>query len=271
MAKLPSYEGLTALVTGASSGMGRILARRLAEKGANLVLVARRKWLLESLAEEIEASGRQAMVAPCDVSDRSGMRAVGEQALKRFGAVDLLVNNAGYGHHRPFLRWDLDDQERMMRVNFLGSLYLTHQLAPSMVARRRGWIVFIASGAGRIGVPDESAYSASKFAMVGLAETLMMELAPHGVHVLTVYPGAVRTSFFDDEAWARMAPVEKRLMLEPEPVVEAILRALEKGKQELTLPRTVALGYVARALVPRLQRYGTARVTLGALAKQERA
>ncbi|MDX2171144.1 MAG: SDR family NAD(P)-dependent oxidoreductase, partial [Deltaproteobacteria bacterium] len=204
---------------------------------------------------------------PCDVADRDAVFATAAAAHAQLGSLDLLVNNAGYGHHRPFLDWDLDDMERMLRVNFLGSLYFTKALAPAMAAQRRGWLVFIASVAGRIGVPDESAYAASKFAMVGLAEALSIELEDAGVHVLTVCPGAIRTPFFDAEALARMPPVARRSMVEPEALVDAIMQALAAGRYELTYPRFIAAGYVTKALAPGIMRRNIKRTTIDAVKK----
>jgi short-subunit dehydrogenase len=267
MARLTSYRGKTALVTGASSGIGRLLALRFAKEGARLVLVARREAELQQLANEIERGGGQAFVLPCDVGDRAQVFAAAEQALSRAGAIDILVNNAGYGHHRRFLEWDLDDMERMMRVNFLGTLYWTKALLPHMVERGSGWIVMIASVAGKLGVPEESAYAASKFAQVGLAEALSYEVEDAGVHVLTVCPGAINTPFFDAEALERMPPVSKRLMIQPEQLIDAIIAALARGKYEITVPRFIATGYFARLLAPGFMRRNTKRTTIDAVDK----
>ena len=269
--KLTSYEGLTVLVTGASSGIGRLLALRFAREGARVALVARRVGELEAVAEEIGRAGTEALVLPCDVSDRSQVFGAAEQALARFGSIDVLVNNAGYGHHRRFLDWDLDDMERVMRVNYLGALYWTRALLPQMVERRRGWIVFMASLAGRIAVPEESAYVASKFATVGLSEALSIELEDEGVHVLTVCPAIVRTDFFDEEALTNMPPVSKRTMMEPEQLVDAVMKALAQGKHEITVPRNLAVAYVVRAIAPGFMRRNVKRSTLGALAKARAA
>jgi short-subunit dehydrogenase len=268
MARLTSYKGKTAVVTGASSGIGRALALRLAREGARVALVARRETELRAVAAEIESRGGQALVLLCDVAERAQVFAAAEQALQQFGAVDLLVNNAGYGHHRPFLDWDLDDMERMLRVNFLGTVYWTKALLPHMVERHSGWIVMIASVAGKLGVPDESAYAATKFAQVGLAEALSLEVEDAGVHVLTVCPGTINTPFFDAEALERMPPVAKRLMIEPEPLVDAIIAALARGKHEITVPRVIALGYIVRVLAPGFMRRNTKRTTLSGRAKQ---
>ena len=250
MARLEDFTGRTALITGASSGIGRLLALRIATAGARVGLVSRREPELEALAEEIRAGGGEAIPLVCDVADRQQALTTAKKAVEALGRIDVLVNNAGYGHHRRFLDWDLEDMERVMRVNFLGTLYFTKALLPAMVERGRGWLVFIASAAGRIAPADETAYAASKHAMVGLAGSLSLEVEDAGVHVLTVCPGAIRTPFFDDEALARLPAVARRQMAEPEDLVEAIMDALARGKRELTFPRWIASGYVAQALAP---------------------
>jgi short-subunit dehydrogenase len=263
MPRLTSYRGLNALVTGASSGIGRLLALRLAGGGARVALVARREEELRSLAVEIEDNGGKAFMLPCDVGDREQALAAAAAAVGQLGSVDLLVNNAGYGHHRRFLEWELEDMENMMRVNYLGSLYFTKALLPQMVERGRGWLVFIASVAGRIAPPDESAYVASKFAMVGLAASIGLEIEDAGIHVLTVCPGTIRTDFFDDEALSRMPAVAKWQMAEPEGLVDAILSALAKGKRQLTYPKWIASAYPVQALLPGIMRRGMKRATIG--------
>ena len=261
MSKLTSMRGVRALITGASSGIGRSLALRLAREGASLALVARRADELERAAEEIRAAGGRACVLPCDVAERNQVAATASAALEALGGVDLLVNNAGYGHHRRFLDWDVSDMERMMRVNYLGALYFTKVLLPQMVERGRGWLVFVSSVAGRLGVPEESAYAASKFAMVGLAEALSFEVEDAGVHVLTVCPGVIRTPFFDAEALERMPAAAKRGMVEPEALCDAILQALSRGARELTYPRHIAIAYAVRALLPGFLRSQVKRTT----------
>src|SRR5215472_2488335 len=136
----------------------------------------------------------------------------------------------------------------MLEVNFLGSLYFTKAVAGAMVEAGGGWLVFVASVAGKIGVPEESAYVASKFAMVGFAESLAIELEDANIHVLTVCLGTVETEFFDDEAKARMPPVARRRMIQPADVVEGILGALARGRHEVTVPSSIGAAYVVRAL-----------------------
>lgn len=263
MSRLISYAGKIALVTGASSGMGRLLALRLAREGADVALVARREAELEEVAALVREYGRRALVLPGDVADRAQVFAAAVRVQQELGAVDILVNNAGYGRHCRFADWEIDDIERMMQVNFFGTVYWTKALLPSMLARRSGWIVVMASVAGRLGVPDESAYAASKFAQVGLAEALSIEVEDAGVHVLTVCPGAIDTPFFDAEALARMPAVAKRMMIAPQRVIDAIVTALAQGRHEITVPRAITAGYIVRAIAPRFMRRNTKRTTLG--------
>ena len=254
MSRLKNYSGRNVLITGASSGIGRLLALRIAAKGARVALVARRRDELEALEEEIRAGGGEAVVLVCDVTDREQALAAAGRALEKLGSIDLLVNNAGYGRHCRFLDWDLDDMERMMRVNYLGTLYFTKALLPAMVEAGRGWLVFVASAAGRIAPGDETAYAASKHAMVGLASALSLEVEDAGVHVLTVCPGAINTPLFDEEALARLPEVARKRMAEPEDLVDAIVDALARGRRELTFPRWIATAYVAQALAPSFTR-----------------
>jgi len=256
------FRGRVALVTGASSGIGRALALRLAGSGMRVALVARRRDALDALAAEIAGKGGEACAFPCDVECAAEVAATARAATERFGAVDLLVNNAGYGHHRAFLDWDLDDMERMMRVNYVGALRFTKALLPGMVARRRGSLIFVASVAGKIATPDETAYSASKFAMIGLAQALSLEVEDAGVHVLVVCPGVIRTSFFDAEALARMPPVSRRSMVEVEGLVDSIVDALARGKREVTYPRSIAAAYVVQAIAPGFTRRQVKRTAL---------
>jgi short-subunit dehydrogenase len=262
MARLTSFDGLNVLVTGASSGIGRLLALRMGAAGARLALIARRERELGAVAEEIRAGGGEAVALICDVGDRDQTLATADRAVDELGPIDVLVNNAGFGHHRPFLDWDVEDMERVMRVNFLGSIYFTKALLPAMVERGRGWLVFIASAAGRVAPADETIYAASKHAMVGLAESLSLEVEDAGVHVLTVCPGAIRTPFFDEEALARLPAVARRQMAEPEDLVQAIMSALAKGRRELTFPHWIAAGYVAQAVAPSFFRRQVKKHTL---------
>lgn len=260
--RLASLRGRRVVVTGASSGIGRALAVRLAGEGARLALVARRREALDEVAAAVSAAGGEALVVPCDVAEREAVFAAAATIVDAWSGIDLLVNNAGYGRHRPFVRWDLDDMERMMRVNYFGSLYWTKAVLPGMLERGEGWVVFVASVAGHLASPDESAYVASKFATVGLAEALSIEVEDAGVHVLTVCPGVIDTPFFDEEALRRMPKAALRQMVQPEGLADAVVHALARGRHRLTYPRLLAAAYPIREACFRFFRWGTRRAAL---------
>ena len=261
--KLQTFGGRSALVTGASSGIGRLIALRLAKQGARVALVARREAELETLAAEIRDQGGEAIVLTCDVGDSAQVAEAARLALEAFGTIEILVNNAGYGGQSNFLDWDIEDMERMMQVNYFGAVYFTKALLPQMVARKSGWLVFVSSVSGRIASPEKSAYAASKFAMTGLAEGLSLDLEVNksGVHLLTVYPGAVRTPFFTPQMLKNMPEKTRNSMVEPEAVVDAMFAGLAKGLREVTYPGGLVAGYIVRALAPGFFRNQVLRVT----------
>jgi len=265
MPGLRDFRDTVGIVTGASSGIGAQLARDLAARGMRVGLLARRADRLTALAEEIGRAGGEALVAPCDVGERASVEAAVAAVIERFGGLDLLVNNAGYGRHVLFKDHDVADIERMMRTNYLGVIYATKAALPALRARGRGWIVNLSSVAGKLGQPDEAAYSATKFAVAGLSEGLSYELEPLGIHVMTVYPALVRTEMFTPEILARMPANATRSFVEPPAFSAAVLEALGRGRYEVTVPGYVGLGYVVRALLPRLYRRLTARIRLPVL------
>ena len=147
-------------------------------------------------------------------------------------------------------------------------MYFTKLLLPQMVARKQGWLIFTSSVAGKIATPEESAYAATKFATTALAEAVSLEVEDDNVHVLNVCPGAIKTDFFTEAALSRMPPVAKNNMADPERLVDEILKALAKGKHEMTYPKGISPGYIVKAIAPSFMRKQIKRVTLGALAKR---
>ena len=265
MAGLTDYAGTVGVVTGASSGIGAQLARDLAARGMRVALLARRADRLAALAAEIGAVGGEAWSVPCDVADRPDVDAAIAAVLARHGRIDLLVNNAGYGRHVLFKDHDVADIERMIRTNLLGPVYTTKAVLPAMRARARGWIVNLSSVAGKLGQPDEAVYSATKFAVAGLSEGLAYELAPLGIHVMAVYPALVRTEMFTPAVLARMPARALRTFIETPEFSRQVLRALERGQHEVTVPRYVGIAYAIRALFPAFHRRMTARLRLPVL------
>ena len=262
MVGLRDLKGRTAVVTGASSGIGRGLARALAERGARVALVARRRDRLEEVAEEIRSTGGEALVLSSDVGDAASVTAAASRVLEDWGAVDLLVNAAGYAKHNLFKDEQAAEAERMMEVNYFGVTRWIRALLPSMQARGWGWIVNVSSFAGKLGQPDEASYSASKFAVTGLSEGLAMELAPLGIHVMCVHPVLVRTEMFDEATLARMPPATLRNFIEVDAFCKTVLGALARGAFEVTVPRRFGLVYLLRLLFPGLLRRQTSRLRL---------
>jgi hypothetical protein len=262
---LADLRDRVAVVTGASSGIGAQLARDLAAGGAHVALLARRLDRLETLAEELGRTGVTALPMACDVADKASVDATMAAVLAKLGHVDVLVNNAGYATHGLFKDHDVADMERMVRTNVLGILYTVKAVLPAMRARRQGWIVNLSSVAGKLGQPDEAVYSATKFAVAGFSEGLSYELAPLGIHVMTVYPALVRTEMFTDAVLARMPERAKRTFCEAPEFTRAVLRALARGQFEVTVPAYVNIAYVIRVLFPGLHRRMTARLRLPVL------
>jgi hypothetical protein len=265
MSGLRDFRGRVAVVTGASSGIGAELARQLARRGSRVALVARRADRLEALAEEIRRDGGEALPLACDVGERSQVESASAAVVERFGRVDVLVNNAGYNTHVLFKDHDLDDVERMVRVNFLGMVYWIRAVLPAMRHQGRGWVVNFSSVAGKLGQPDEAVYAATKFAVAGLSESIGYEFDPLGIHVLCVYPALVRTEMFTPEVLARMPDRVKGTFIEADVFCAQVLAALERGAREVTIPRYVGIAYLMRLLLPRFFRWQTARLRLPVL------
>ncbi len=193
-------RGKTAIVTGASSGLGRETALLLAKYGASVALVARRQELLEEVAKEARAlvGGGSVLAMPSDVGDPAQVSASLDLIRERLGEPDILVNAAGIGIWKRFAEVTDAEHRAMMRVNYWGAFHWIRQVLPGMRERRRGRIVNVSSGAGKIGFAVTSGYSASKFALTGLSEALHRELLGSGVGVSCIHPGSVRTSFWNE-------------------------------------------------------------------------
>jgi short-subunit dehydrogenase len=265
MPRLQDCSGRVALVTGGSSGIGEAIARGLATRGAALALLARGSARLDVAAEGLSRLGRVVSTHPCDVGDPSGLRAAIDAARARHGRLDVVVCSAGVGAHGLFPDTPLEVMEKILRTNVQGLLHTLQFALPHLLARGEGWIVNVSSVAGRLGQPDEAVYSASKFAVTGLSEALTVELAPRGIHVLTLYPGLVRTALFSEAELARLPERVRRAALDPDQVAHATLRGLAQGRHEVTIPRIAWAGYLMRTLAPGVFRRILASIRLGAL------
>jgi short-subunit dehydrogenase len=209
---------------------------------------------LDELAHEL---GPESGIAMADVADRDQLEKAIAHLTETLGPVDILVNNAGIGAYASMLEEAPDTFEHLMRVNYFGTVYATLAVLDGMVARRKGHIVNVASVAGKLGAPFEAAYSASKFAVVGMSEALAAEVRPFGVAVSLVNPGPVDTDFTK----ARGVPFQRSVPrpVSSERVASLVVRAVEDDRFEQTVPRWLRIGSIARAIVPNLYRRGLFR------------
>jgi short-subunit dehydrogenase len=221
-----------ALVTGASAGIGAELARELARRGHDLVLTARRLPPMQALAAKLREAGAEATVIAADLSHLGAAAALSEDLAGRGLAVDVLVNNAGFGMAGRFARCDPGRLGEMLQVNVVALTELTRLLLPGMVARGRGRILLVASVAGFQPGPHMAAYFASKAYVLSLGEALAYELRGTGVTVTTLCPGATATEFFDVAGAEKsiMARHLRRMMPAAE-VARLACRALEAGRR----------------------------------------
>jgi NADP-dependent 3-hydroxy acid dehydrogenase YdfG len=221
-----TLAGKTAIVTGASSGIGEATSRLLAQKGCNVVLAARREERLNALAVELGT-----LAVPTDVTEPAACAALVARALERFGALDILVNNAGIGLYGSVAEGDPEDWRKMFDVNVLGVLYLTRAAVRRMLERGSGDIVFVSSLAGRrVPRADGTVYAATKHAITAVAEGLRMDVHEKGIRVINVEPGLVRTEFPESSypSAQRYYAEKEYAPLEAEDVAAGVVYALEQ-------------------------------------------
>ncbi|AQY50740.1 putative oxidoreductase [Listeria weihenstephanensis FSL R9-0317] len=226
----------TVLITGASNGLGAEMARQVAQQGAHTILTARRTEKLADLAADIEMKfDVSSRYFKMDMTDFAEIEQVAEQLGDT--KVDVLVNCAGFGIFEEAVTTDFDTVERMFDTNVLGLMRLTQLILPRMIERKSGHIINIASQAGKIATPKSSAYSATKFAVLGYSNALRMEVKPDNINVTTVNPGPIATSFFDiaDKSGNYLDNVGF-LVLKPEKVAAKIVAIMGKGRREINLP-----------------------------------
>lgn len=231
------------LITGASSGFGEEFARQYAEQGHSLVLVARRLDRLQALAETLrQQHGSQVQVEQVDLSDIAAAARLHERLRDRGIEIDVLINNAGHGLQGPFADTPLDAALSMVQLDIASLTAVTHVFAQGMRKRRRGEILLVASVLAYQGVENFAVYAAAKAYVLRLGEALHRELRRDGITVTTLCPGMSDTGFAK-AAQQKMTPVLKLLMMKPEPVVKAGIRALRAGRM------SVVPGWANKAVV----------------------
>jgi NADP-dependent 3-hydroxy acid dehydrogenase YdfG len=190
-------NGQVAIVTGASSGMGKAVAEKLASAGCAVVLAARRKDRLDALASQIKAAGGRALAVPADVRNYGDVRGLVEKSISEFGQVDIMVNNAGYGLVGGFLDSKIEDITDQIDANLNSVCYGCHAVLPHMIERKSGMVINVASIASTKHFPYFAAYTAAKWGVLGLTRSIYEEVRCHGIRMTTLCPAAVNTEFGD--------------------------------------------------------------------------
>ncbi len=229
--KLAPGRNLIAIVTGASSGIGRQTALLLARKGVRVVLASRRALLLEACAKEIRDAGGEAVALPTDVTDQAQIRALVSGTMARFGRIDICVCSAGLYVRGRIKDVSRENLEASLGVNFFGSALLVREVLPHMLARGSGHIVAVTSVDGKKGLPRDGPYVAAKAAMTGYMDVLRQELRGTGVGASTVLPGRVDTPMIED---LRVPWISAKIGVGR--VARAVLRAIERNRAELIVP-----------------------------------
>ena len=223
--------GKHAAVTGASSGIGRATALRLAREGADVALIARNRQRLEETAEAIRAMGRRALVLQADVTDEAQIRQAVSDAIDGLGGLDVFHCNAGIYLRCPARELRMDQIRKLMEVDFFGCLQCVYAVLPHFLGKGSGTIVTTCSMDGKKGVPPDAAYVAAKFAMNGFFQVLRQELRGTGIHVATIFPSRMDTPQIAHVDCPRITPKG-----DPELVARAVVRAVVKRKKELMVP-----------------------------------
>jgi short-subunit dehydrogenase len=236
-----------AVVTGASSGIGEAIARRLTAARWLCVLVARREDRLRRLADELGAE-----MEPCDVGRREAVEAAAARIQARHPELHLLVNNAGIAGRASFTTIDPDRLEQLVRVNYLGSVWCLRAFLPALeraAAAGAADVVNIVSVAGTVAFSPAGPYSASKHAQLAFSRAVAAELRPRGIRVHTVNPGFVETEGFPQRA-VLASRISRRLVLEPDDVARHVVRVIGRGRTETFVPRVFRAAALAQAIAP---------------------
>lgn len=213
-----------AVITGASAGIGQACARTMMREGASLVLTARRRDRLQGLEAEAKQLGQKAVLVAGDAREEQTARRTAEEAVRAFGRIDILINNAGVGNYKNLVDTSADEYAEMMDANMRSTFLFARHVVPVMIKQRSGLVLMISSMAGVYGFAGEAVYCATKFAQVGFAQGLDKELRGHGIKVGTINPGGVKTEFALGKGRTEKSVAESG-MLEADDVAQAVLFA----------------------------------------------
>ena len=225
---MQSLKNKIALVTGAGKGIGKAIALALASEGVHVGLIARTENEIKAVADEIISKGVKSSYATADVSNRTDLESAVEKIKTELGAIDILINNAGTATFGKFLELEPEVWERQIKVNVFGVYYATRAVLPSMIERGTGDIINISSTAGRSGSAVTSAYSASKFAVFGLSESLMQEVRKHNIRVTAMAPSTVVTDLANS---ANLVTGDPERVMHPEDFAELIVAQLKLNRR----------------------------------------
>lgn len=225
---MQSLKNKNALITGAGKGIGKAVALALAAEGTNVILLARTTADLEQTAAEAKAFGVKTLILTADIADINSVNTAVKTALNEFKTIDILINNAGVGKFGKFLELTPEEFENIIRVNLMGVYYATRAVLPGMIEQQSGDIVNISSSAGLRGAALTSAYSASKFAVLGLTESLMQEVRKHNIRVTALTPSTVATDMAKD---LNLTDGNPETVMQPEDLAELIVAQLKLNKR----------------------------------------
>jgi len=225
---MESLQGKVALVTGAGKGIGKALAIALASEGVHVGLMARTAADLQEVAAEVEAFGVKASFAAADVSDINSVNNAVASIQQQLGNIDILINNAGTAAFGKFLELAPEDWTRQIHVNLFGVYYTTRAVLPQMIERKTGDIINVSSTAGLKGAPVTSAYSASKFAVLGLTDSLMQEVRKHNIRVTALTPSTVVTELAKS---ANLINNNEERVMHPEDFAELVIAQLKLNRR----------------------------------------
>ncbi len=244
------------VITGASSGFGKGVAEKFARSGANLVLAARRKGLIEKLVRDCEKRGVRALAIETDVSQREQVEALAEEAVRAFGRIDVWINNAGVATYGRFDEVPIEEHEQVIKTNLLGCLYGSHEALQQFRRHGRGTLINVGSFAGVSTAPYFASYCASKFGVRGLGKSLRQELEVNherGIHVCTIMPTSMDTPFFQHAANHTGKPVRPiPPVYDPQETIDAIYNAALHPVSEVVVGNRGKVGEVVSRLSPRL-------------------
>jgi len=225
---MESLKGKVALITGAGKGIGRAIAIALANEEVNVALLSRTEKDLKSVAEEVKASPIKTAIAVADVSDMAAVNKAVEKIQSELGNIDILINNAGVGKFGKFLELDPVEWENQVKVNLFGVYYVTRAVLPQMIERNTGDIINVSSTLGLKGSAGASAYSASKFGVFGLSESLMQEVRKHNIRVTALAPSTVVTDLAYNN---NLLNNNENNVTHPEDIAELIVAQLKLNRR----------------------------------------